>query len=276
MTDTASHRLHPEAADQPIVLSVERALLIVELLMRDEHTRSAREIADRLGMNRTTVHRLLNALIHRGWLEKMPTASSYRLSLKFLALTQLAGQSRDFVQEIRPALERLSQLSRETVHLGALDGFELVHIDKIDSPERFGISSRAGSRAVPHLTSLGKALLAAESDDFLEEYLTDIATNFTSDSTGNPAAVRAEIEATRARGYSIDNEEDSVGVRCLGVAVHGSSGKPIFAMSLTGPSPRFTPERLASCVPEVTATARALSLQFGWEPPEANAPVKTL
>ena len=256
----------PLAAEQTTVLSVAKALAIVELLMREEGPLAAREIAERLGINRTTTHRLLNAVIHRGWIEKAAGTTSYRLSLRFLALARLSLQARDFVDDVRPALERLSRLSRETVHLGILDGYEIVHVDRVDSPERVGISSKVGSRAVPHVTGLGKALLAASADDVLDDYLRQARHLPAPYTILDTAAFRTEIQSTRERGYSIDNEEDSVGVRCLGIAIRGAGGEPLFAISLTGPSPRFTLERLETCVPGVLAIARALSLQFGWEP----------
>ena len=254
------------ASDHSAVLSVDKALLVVELLMAEEGALSAREIAARLAINRTTAHRLLNALIHRDWIEKPPGTSAYRLSVKFLALAHVAAQRRSFVEEIRPTLVRLSLQSRETVHLGVLDGFEVVHVDKVDSPERVGISSKAGSRAIPHQTGLGKALIAAGSDEYVEDYLAHWRERDPA-SAPDPDAFRAEIALTRARGYSIDDEEDSIGVRCLGVAVRGAGGEPIFSLSVTGPSGRFTAERLAACVPTALAAGRELSRQFGWSPP---------
>jgi DNA-binding IclR family transcriptional regulator len=254
--------------DQATLLSVDKALLVVELLLRHPEPLSARAIADLLGINRTTTHRLLNALIYRGWIEKPAGTASYRLSLKFLAMAHVASQSRSFILEVRPTMERLSQLSRETVHLGVLDGVEMVHIDKVESPERVGISSKVGSRAVPHVTGLGKALLAASPDAVVERYLQYATGRGAPERITDRAAFLSEIERTRERGYSIDNEEDSIGVRCLGVAVLGAGGTPIFAISLTGPSPRFTQERIEELAPEVLATVRDLSHQFGWEPDE--------
>lgn len=252
-------------ADQSSALSVDKALLIFELLMREEAPLSAREVAERLRINRTTAHRLLNALIHRGWIERADGKTRYQVSLKFLALARLSFQAHDFISEIRPALKRLSHLSREAVHVGVLDGYEIVHVDKVDSPERVGISSKIGSRAVTHVTGLGKAILAACSDAFLEEYFAyaqGLPAPYTVD---DPHALRQELLLTRERGYSIDNEEDSIGVRCLGVAILGAGGIPLFAISLTGPSPRFTLQRVESCTSEVMAEARALSMQFGWD-----------
>lgn len=261
-----SNRQSSSAVEQATVLSVDKALLIVELLMREAEPLAARDIATRIGINRTTVHRLLNALIRRGWIEKVVGTSGYRLHLRLLALARVSLQARDVVAEVRPTLERLSRLSRETVHLGVLDGFEVVHVDKVDSPEPVGVSSKVGTRAVPHVTGLGKALLAAGSDAFLDEYLEHARSLSLPYTVTDPVALRAEIRVTRDRGYSIDNEETSVGVRCLGVAVRGVGGDPLFAISLTGPSPRFTLEQVAACAPDVVVTARALSLQFGWRP----------
>jgi IclR family transcriptional regulator, KDG regulon repressor len=254
------------AVDQSTLLSVDKALSIVELLMRRAEPLSARAIAEQAGINRTTTHRLLNALIHRGWIEKPPGTASYRLGLKFVALAHVGSLGRSFLEEVRPAMEHLSRLTRETVHLGVLDGFEVLHVDKIESLERVGIASKIGSRGIPHSTGLGKALLAAGSDTVLEEYLTYAVGEDAADRLTDPEAFRIEIARTRERGYSIDDEEDSIGVRCLGVAVLGAGGAPLFAISLTGPSPRFTLERVEAYAPEAIATARALSRQLGWEP----------
>lgn len=266
--------LHPLLAGEPgTVLSVEKALAIVELLLRHDRPLAAREIATQTAINRTTAHRLLNALIRRGWVEKVAGTAAYRPSLRFLALARISLGGRDFVAEVRPALERLSDLSRETVHLGVLDGFEVVHVDKVDSPQLVGVSSKVGTRAVPHLTGLGKAILAAGDEALLAAYLVH-AQRLPGTDAAEPGALRREIELTRTRGYSIDDEEASLGVRCLGVAVRGAGGAPLFGISVTGPSPRFTPERLAACAPDLLLAAETLSLQFGWEPGDPGHPRK--
>lgn len=253
------------------VLSVDKALAIVELLLRHDAPLAAREIASQTAINRTTAHRLLNALLIRGWVEKEWGTAGYRLSLRFLALARVSLGGRDFVAEVRPALERLSRLSQETAHLGVLDGFEVVHVDKVDSPQMVGVSSKIGTRAVPHLTALGKALLAAGDEAGLDAYLAQAARGSGSGSgsgsaVADSAALRREIGLTRRRGYSIDDEEASLGVRCLGVAVRGAGGRALFAISLTGPSPRFTRERAEGCAADLLIVAHTLSLRFGWEP----------
>jgi DNA-binding IclR family transcriptional regulator len=248
-----------------IVQSVDRALAIVELLLRAGAALTVREVALGTGINRTTAHRLLASLHRRGWIERTAGAAGYRPSLRYLALVRASLDSRDFVDEVRPTMERLSLLSRETVHLGVLDNHDVLHVAKVDSPEIVGVSSRVGTRAAPHVTGLGKALLAAGSDKELARYVAHARKRPGPHALIDAAALQEEIAMTRRRGFSIDDGESSAGVRCLAVAVRGVDGRPLFAISLTGPSGRFTDERIAACVPEMLAVARTLTRQFGGE-----------
>ncbi len=252
--------------DEPsAVLSVDKALSIVEVLLRREEPLPARDLAELTGINRTTAHRLLNALIQRGWVERVPGSSEYALSLRLLALARIAIDRRDLLAEVRPVLQALSDASRETVHLGVLDGNEIVHVDKVDSPEAIGVSSKIGSRAVPHVTGLGKAILSASDGEAVDRYLRHAATLPGAEAITDSAAFRNDLGRIAVAGYSVDDEEASPGVRCLGVAVRGADGMPLFAISVTGPAGRFTRDRLEAFVPVLIGSGRALSRRFGWE-----------
>lgn len=255
-----------ESHDGSAVLSAGKALAIVEVLLQAPAPLSAREIGERSGINRSTAHRLLNTLMLHGWVERHGSGG-YRLSVRFLALAHVSSQVRGLFEEIRPALAPLSELSRETVHVGVLDGFDIVHVDKIESLERVGVSSRIGARGVAHRTGLGKALLAASADAFVTAYIEQ------GGEREMPFQVRphereriwSDVHLTRQRGYSLDDEDDSVGVRCLGAAVRSAGGHPVFAVSLTGPSPRFTRAVCAEIAPVLLRVVGDLSIQFGGE-----------
>jgi DNA-binding IclR family transcriptional regulator len=254
-----------ESQEGAAVLSAGKALDIVEVLLQAPGPLSAREIAEQSGVNRTTAHRLLNTLILHGWVERH-AEGGYQLSVKFLALAHVSSQIRGFFEEIRPALIPLSELSRETVHVGVLDGFDIVHVDKIESLEHVGVSSRIGARGVAHRTGLGKALLAASPDAIVAAYVEQGRRRTSPFTVADAEAVWEDVRRTRERGYSIDDEEDSVGVRCLGAAVCGAGGKPLFAISLTGPSPRFTREVCERLSPTLLAITGQLSRRFGGNP----------
>ncbi|MFM9106940.1 MAG: IclR family transcriptional regulator [Chloroflexota bacterium] len=255
--------------DEPSsVQSVDKALSIIEVLLRDARTKPARDIADQTGVNRTTAHRLLNALIQRGWAERVPGSSEYGLGWRFMALMRIALDQRDLFAEVRPILETLSDTSRETVHLGVMDGMDILHVDKVDSPEAIGVSSKIGSRAVPHLTGLGKAILAASDRDSLDQYIRYALTLTGAEAMTDPDRFREELRQIAAAGYSVDDEEASPGVRCLGMAIRGADGAPLFAISVTGPAGRFTRDRLQAFAPTMLDVGRQLSGRFGWEEPE--------
>lgn len=269
VTSARSEQVRMNVARDPqeaaAVLSAGKALTIVEVLLHASGALAAREIAERSGINRTTAHRLLNTLMLHGWVERH-SEGGYRLSLKFLALAHVSVQVRGLFDEIRPALLPLSELSRETVHIGVLDGFDIVHVDKIESLEHVGVSSRVGARGVAHRTGLGKALLAASPDEFIAAYIAQGQHRPPPHTVLDAAGVWDDVQLTRARGYSIDDEDDSVGVRCLGAAVRGAGGSPLFAISLTGPSPRFTREVCERLAPALLAVTGQLSQRFGGEP----------
>lgn len=250
--------------DSATVQSVDKALVIMELLMRHGSALSAREIALQTGINRTTSHRLINALINRGWIEKEGESAAYRLSLRWLILADLAYQQRNVLAELRPTLEHLSRLTRETIHVGVLDGFSLVHVDKLDSPERVGVSSKIGTRTAIHTAALGKALLAAQTDDEIERYIAHAVRLPSADRLADPDRLRADLVDARGRGYSVDDEEDSIGVRCIGAAILAANGEPVFAISITGPAGRFTLERATTLAPALIDAASAVSRDLGW------------
>ena len=233
-----------EAPETSAVLSAGKALAIVEVLLQAPGPLSAREIGARCGINRTTAHRLLRPLIHHGWAERHADGG-YRLSVNFLLSPTSRPRSAAFSTKSSPRWPT-SQLSRETVHVGVLDGFDIVHVDKIESLEHVGVSSRIGARGVAHHTSLGKALLAASEDEFVAAYI-DAGTAARGAVHGERRrAVWADIVRTRERGYSLDDEEDSVGVRCLGAAVRGAGGNHCFAISLHGTLAALHPRRMRS------------------------------
>jgi IclR family transcriptional regulator, KDG regulon repressor len=253
------------------VHSVEKVLTIVELLLRHGEALSAREVAELLDINRTTAHRLLISLLARGWVERDTGSSRYRMAIRYLVLSDLAYHQRDVLQTMRPSLERLSLIAREAVHVGVLDGCHIVHVEKVESPERVGVSSSIGARALAHGTSLGKAILAASGSGTVSSYLLQVQRYLKDTSELDAAWLDGEIRRTRVRGYSLDDEEDSLGVRCIGSAIMAGTGEPMFAVSITGPAGRFTMERAEACAPALMEVTKELSRRFGWDADVASS-----
>ena len=232
------------------VKTVEKSLRLMELLLTAQEGLTIGQLVARTNMHRASVHRLLTTLHALGWVERPASRPIYRISLRLYALAHVFVQNYALLDRLQPLLSEVSERSRETIHLGMLDEWEVLHIGRVESLERVGVASRIGSRGWAHTSGMGKALLAGQPDGFLEEYISSTALPaMTERSITTAEALRAEIALTRDRGFSLDNEEDAIGVRCLGTTLPSTKGPPVLAVSITGPSPRFTLEHALAFAP---------------------------
>jgi DNA-binding IclR family transcriptional regulator len=255
--------MNPEVQPYNGVKTVEKSLRILELLLMAQEGLSIGQLVASTGLHRASVHRLLSTLHALGWVERPASRPIFRVSLRLYALAHVFVQSYGLLDRLQPLLTELSTRTRETVHLGILDGWEVLHIGRVESPERVGVASRIGSRGWAHTSSMGKALLAGQSDVFLEAYVAETGLPaMTEHSITTPEAFWAEMDAIRSQGFSIDNEEDAIGVRCLGTTLPSAHGPAVVAVSITGPSPRFTLERAYQFAPILLDLVRRLGAPY--------------
>ncbi len=249
-----------ELAPRSGLKTVEKSLRILELLLTEKGGMSIAQIARRTGMHRASVHRLLTSLHALGWIERPAARPHFRISLRLYALARVFVESYNPVERLDPLLTELCMRSRETVHLGILDRFEVVHIGRQESPERVGVSSRIGGRGWAHTSSMGKALLAEQSDDFLRSYIQETGLpRMTENTIVTAEAFWKEMAIVRQRGFALDDEEDAIGVRCLGTRVPSTHGPAVLGVSITGPSPRFTREAACQFAPILLDSVRRVA-----------------
>jgi IclR family transcriptional regulator, KDG regulon repressor len=245
--------------------TVRRAIGLLDLLAATPRGQSLRQLSESGGLSRSTTHRLISALVSGGLVTVCPDTRRYRLGTKLLELSAALLDSMDVQEEARPFMQRLSEASRETVHLGVLDGFEVMFIGHIESPESLRMSGRVGRRTPAHSSSLGKVLLAWTDEAALRVLLrrTPLAAQ-TARTITDPEQLLRALEEVRARGYATDEEENRVGTRCVGAPVRDHTGRAIAAISVSGPSFRFTAERADEIVPHLQDTAAGISERMGW------------
>jgi DNA-binding IclR family transcriptional regulator len=221
------------------------------------------ELAPRLGLTRSTTHRLANALIERGYLT-LSQGRGYQLGPKLLELGFQAQQQADLVQIARPRLEALAQESGDTVHLGICDGDRALYLDKIPGRRRVVISSRVGDRHPLTSTGLGKALLLDASPSRWRELFDDDQklTRVKLDYGLWLERMRAYVETGRA----FDMEENEDQIRCVAAPIRQASGEIAGAISLSSAAQYMDDERMARLAEEVRATAEAISRELGWHP----------
>lgn len=239
-----------------------RGLDLIEAVSDEVLTLS--ELAQKLDLTKSTTHRLLSALVDRGYLAFTPRAG-YRLGPKLLLLGTLAQAQADLVQVSRPHLEDLAAATEDTVHLGILDGDFALYLDKVPGRRRITISSRVGDRQHLSSTGLGKALILDHSPDYWRE-------RFAADqAAGAPKADpqlwfdRMVGYATAGRAYDLEENEDQI--RCVAAPIRDAAGKIVAAISVSSAAQYMSDERMAALTDEVRATAGAISHELGYVPP---------
>jgi DNA-binding IclR family transcriptional regulator len=215
-----------------------------------DHALALSEISHRVGLPKSTVHRLASQLCAVGWLER--NSGGYRVGLRLLELGSVALQ-RTGLREV--AFSHIHSLARRTglaVHLGILDQGEVVYLDRI-AMTRFAVPTRVGGREPAHCTALGKAMLAFGDQAGKAPALAGMPrrTEFT---ITEPRAMQAALEGARQAGIAYDREEAYRGLGCIAAPIRGA-GRAIGAVSVTGPIARMQSQSL---VHEIRSTALAI------------------
>lgn len=226
--------------------AISRMLSVLEAFQGKSQV-SLNDLAARVPIVKSSIYRILFTLEQAGYISRSANGK-YSITPRFRNLTD-EGQSNPISELPAIALPFMAGLLRrfqETVNLGVLNGDEVLYIRVLESPHAFRLAAHAGIRSPLHSTALGKSLLChmpqAEIERILKgKTLRRMTTRTICD---RPAFMR-ELVKVRKRGYSVDNGEDSDGARCFGAAILSPDGKPVAAMSISGPASRMDriPER---------------------------------
>ena len=229
---------------------------------------SLAELSKTLNLNRSTVHRLASALVDRGYLKLTPR-EGYTLSAKLLELGFAARQQINLPRVARPHLERLAELTGDTVHLGILDGNKALYLDKLPGRRRIEISSRVGERHPLCVTGLGKALLLDRTQDEWRS-LFHAERGMGAQSASAFHTWLEGMQRYQAGGYSFDLEENEDRIRCVGAPLRDETGKIVAAISVASVAQYMDDQRMADLSSTVRDTAAAISRDLGFTPNHPN------
>ncbi len=221
---------------------------------------SLQAVADRTGLPKATVHRLLASLKDIELIVQDGNRDTYRLGLRLLSLGGIVLSDMDVPQHSRKPAAHLMNQSGEAVHVCVFDGQNVVSIDRHEMAAGTNEIIRL-EREPAYCTGTGKAILAGLSDNTIHRLLSDPLKAFTPNTLTQKVLLTEELERTRARGYSIDNEERQLGIRCVGAAIRHHK-KIVGAISVTGPKARFPEGRIKILADLVMAAAATISLSI--------------
>jgi DNA-binding IclR family transcriptional regulator len=245
--------------------TLERGLAILQHF-RSSPEATIAEVAEALGLSRSTTYRIAERLRELGFLESSATTGRWRLGRETVQLGVAALQSTDIMRVAPDLLQALLEEAREAVNLAVFDTDAMVLLYREQGPQSVTISSRLGSRRPMHASSLGKAYLAAMQDAERHVLLQQLSfQRYTPQTIVEPAAIEREIAEIRDRGYATDIREFEQTLACCAAAVFDHRAVPVAAISVSGPAERVLGkfDRIGALV---LATARSISERLGYIP----------
>ncbi|WP_047047720.1 DNA-binding transcriptional regulator KdgR [Vibrio mexicanus] len=222
------------------------------------------DLAQTLMMSKSTVYRFLQTMKTLGYVAQEGESENYSLTLKLFELGSTALEYVDLVDLADIEMRKISDVTMEALHLGALDGESIIYIHKIDSKYNLRMQSRVGRRNPLYSTAIGKVLLADREESEVREILADVEFLKSTDRTHeNIDSLIDELQSVKESGYGEDNEEQEVGLRCLAVPVYDRFQRVIAGMSVSLPTIRFTEEKKADYIKELQISAARISEKLG-------------
>ncbi|WP_041711069.1 IclR family transcriptional regulator [Clostridium pasteurianum] len=250
---------------QEVVQSVERTLSILEVLSDYENGLGITEISEKVNLHKSTVHRLLNTLMIKDYVEQDEDTNRYKLTLKLFELGSKKVEKMNIVTVARPLLQELMEKTNEVIHLVVREGTEIVYIAKVESQNPIRMYSRIGKRSPVYCTAVGKAMLS---------YMTDDEVNFiwensnieklTENTVVDFDKFKGNLGIIEKQGYAIDEQENEIGIRCIASPILDYRGQVCGAISISGSIISFKEEKIKEFSKLITGYANKISQELGY------------
>lgn len=243
--------------------SVTTAIRLLKAFSESEEEIGVSALAQRLGVAKSTVHRLAVTLVAEGLLEQNPETERYRLGIGLFGLGTLVRRRMDLSNEARPYLFDLREKTHETILLGVPTDTEIMYVYNLESPHSLRMRSDIGVRRPGYCTAVGRAIFAFAPEEMIGRLVAPPLAQRTPKTVTEPDALRTMLADVRLRGYAIEDEESEPGIRCIAAPVRGAGGVVVGALGIAGPTQRLNLNALrALAAPLIEATA-AISLRLG-------------
>jgi len=246
--------------------SLNKVLDIIDAVAR-EGKAGIRELSYQLAFPPSTIHRIVAALVERGYFTQDPVTKAYALSVRFLELGTLVQDQFHLTSIARPFLKRLMLETRESVNLAIQTGDKVVYLDHVKSDySMLRLFTRPGAQAPLYCTGVGKLFLSCMSQMELNTYLkTTERISFTPHTLVEKERIRQELTCIQNQGFSVDNEEMEEGVRCVAALILDHTGNPAGAVSISGAAMRITADRIKAIGDLVKDCTTEISRQLGFK-----------
>jgi DNA-binding IclR family transcriptional regulator len=245
---------------------VERVFDILEYLSQSVEPKGPTEIAQEVGLNKSTVYRLLSSLQQRGYIEKSASGGTYRIGIRLVEVASNHINNLELQTEARPVLIEMQSELGLIVHLGILDGREVVYAEKLDISPNLRGYTQIGLRVPAQCSSLGKVLLSCMSGDQLDYLMSSCNfEQYTANTVTNLKDLKTQLRKVRQQGWGIDNEEYILGHRCVAAPVFDYRGEIIAAVSASGSTSLFSDDLIPQVTKRVQMAAADISRRLCYQ-----------
>jgi DNA-binding IclR family transcriptional regulator len=245
--------------------SVATAIALLKAFSEDEYEIGVSGLARRLGIAKSTVHRLARTLVSEGLLEQNPETEKYRLGIALFGLGALVRRRMNLSSEARQDLFALRQTTGETVQLAILDHADIMYVYNLESTQAIRVNSDIGVRKPAFCTANGRAILAFQSDEVIGVAIDKGLQRRAPKTEIDPVRLRKTLSEVRARGYATEDEESEAGMRAVAAPIRGAGGVVVGSVGVAGPVQRLTKDTLLRLAPQVIKTAQAISARLGYQ-----------
>src|SRR5437867_5964719 len=250
-------------SDSSPATAVERALNILEAAAQRRDGLTNSEISRKLGIPKSSASYIPRTLERRGYLRREAETGRYRLGLKILSLGGDAQANLDIADVALPFMRTLVEKIHMTVHLAVLDQGEAVYIEKVEAPGFFKVNTWVGRRMFVHSTSVGKCLLAWLPKQEVEGLMKQQGLKKRTPKTITTLSkLFADLEHTKNEGFAVDDEENSLGARCLGAPVFDVAGNVVAALGASGTLTQVDEASMPRIAEALKETTRRISRQM--------------
>lgn len=253
------------------VSSVSKALHILNCFTPENSELTLAQISELLAIPKSTALNLIRTLEQCGYLTRLKNSQAYRLGYKILELSYAFRQSFPIIQYSIPFLEEIQEYTGEIIYLTSHVNGRVLYLEGIYPSRRIANYSISGKTLPMHCTGCGKAMLAYLPEEEVDELISVHGLpRFTANTITDKDSLMKELESIRARGYSIDLEEETPGVKCIAMPVRNASGYPCAAISISGTIINMKDELLDKYAEILSRTCSALSSQANQFPAAAQ------
>lgn len=251
---------------QELIQSVDRALCILEILSDYEDGLGIAEISEKASLHKSTVYRILNTLMCKGYVNHDIVKNKYLLTFKLFEMGNKKIEKINLVAVAHPYLKELMEKTGEVVHIAVREESELIYVDKLEPKKSIIMYTRIGMRKQMYCTSMGKAIMA----ELTEEEVQDIwnrsdIQRYTDNTIVSLSDLKNNLKEVKNKGYALDNQEVENGIICIGAILKDHKSKICGSISVSGTVMSITEDRFQEISRDILECTNKISKELGYK-----------